>query len=160
MSHTQKRCRRKHTCIVEQHVYATETRNSSSYYAVDRPRTPDVTRDLKNVFARGIYALRSLCTKSHLACEAGVSIKPGAQAPGSDHQKPPKPVNTGDSVKFPVFRPLSRARALFIWHVNLGLAPQALCLRLLSQAKKYGSISLFVQSGSAQSSPANPRAGH
>jgi hypothetical protein len=86
MSHTQKRCRRKHTCIVEQHVYATETRNSSSYYAVDRPRTPDVTRDLKNVFARGIYALRSLCTKSHLACEAGVSIKPGAQAPGSDHQ--------------------------------------------------------------------------
>src|SRR5678816_1717934 len=54
-----------------------------------------------------------------------------------------KPVKTGDSVKVPVFRPLSRAPALFIWHVNLGLAPQALCLRLLSQAKKYHSISTF-----------------
>jgi len=42
---------------------------------------------------------------------------------------------TGDSVKFIVIRPLSRALALY-WHVNLGLAPQALCLRLLSQAKK------------------------
>jgi hypothetical protein len=50
-------------------------------------------------------------------------------------------VKTGDSVKFPVFHPLSRAPVLFIWHVNLGLAPQALCLRLLSQAKKYHSIS-------------------
>jgi len=28
-----------------------------------------------------------LCTKSHSACEAGVSIKPGAQAPGSDHKR-------------------------------------------------------------------------
>jgi hypothetical protein len=46
-------------------------------------------------------------------------------------------------VKSPVFRPLSRAPALFIWHVNLGLAPQALCLRLLSQAKKYHTISTF-----------------
>jgi hypothetical protein len=35
-----------------------------------------------------------------------------------------------------------------MWHVNLGLAPQALCLRLLSQAKKYHSISPFVQSAS------------
>jgi hypothetical protein len=35
----------------------------------------------------------------------------------------------------------------FYWHVNLGLAPQALCLRLLSQAKKYHSISFFVKAG-------------
>ena len=64
------------------------------------------------------------CTKSHSACEAGVSIKPGAQAPGSDHKRHTEARETGDSVKFPVFRPLSRAPALFIWHVNLGLAPQ------------------------------------
>jgi len=38
-------------------------------------------------------------------------------------------VKTGDSVKFIGCRPLSRAR--FINRCYLGLAPQALCLRLL-----------------------------
>ena len=33
----------------------------------------------------------------------------------------------------------------FYGHVNLGLAPQALCLRLLSQATKHHLISTFVQ---------------
>ncbi len=83
--------------------------------------------------------------KSRLACEAGVSIKPGAQAPGSDHNDKPGARETGDSVKFTCFRPLPRAPALLLAR-NLGLAPQALCLRLLSQAKKYHSIRLFVQS--------------
>jgi hypothetical protein len=54
-----------------------------------------------------------------------------------------EPVKTGDSVKFPVFRPLSRAPTLFIRHVNLGLAPQALCLRLLRRLRKYHTISTF-----------------
>jgi hypothetical protein len=52
-------------------------------------------------------------------------------------------VKTGGSLKCTIFRPLSRAPASSYWHVNLGLAPQALCLRLLSQAKKPHSISAF-----------------
>jgi hypothetical protein len=55
-------------------------------------------------------------------------------------------VKTGDSVKFPVFRPLSRAPAPFIWHVNLGLAPQALCLRLLRRLRNVIRFRVFVQS--------------
>src|SRR5215204_1402811 len=55
--------------------------------------------------------------KSRAACEAGVSkareagdsIKPGAQAPGSDHKRTTGARETGDSVKFTGFRPLSRA---------------------------------------------------
>src|SRR5215213_9619035 len=61
-------------------------------------------------------------------------IVSGAQAPGSDH-KNARARETGDSVKFTGFRPLSRAPNSFYWYLNLGLAPQALCLRLLSQAK-------------------------
>src|SRR5215213_2212704 len=80
-----------------------------------------------------------LCTKSRSACEAGVSIKPGAQAPGSDHKKQARARETGERVKFTGFRPLSRAPTSY-WYLNLGLAPQALCLRLLSQAKKHHSI--------------------
>jgi len=34
-----------------------------------------------------------------LACEAGASIKPGAQAPGSKHNRFLKPANAGDSPK-------------------------------------------------------------
>src|SRR5215204_5361665 len=87
--------------------------------------------------------------KSRSACEAGVrkareagdSIKPGAQAPGSDHKKQARARETGDRVKFTGFRPLSRAPT-FYWYLNLGLAPQALCLCLLSQAKKHHSSRL------------------
>src|SRR5215210_6169729 len=49
-------------------------------------------------------------------------------------QKQARARETGDSVKFTGFRPLSRAPT-FYWYLNLGLAPQALCLRLVSQAK-------------------------
>ena len=38
------------------------------------------------------FLLTGLCTKSRSACEAGISIKPGAQAPGSDHKNKPEPV--------------------------------------------------------------------
>ena len=65
-----------------------------------------------------------LCTKSHSACEAGVSIKPGAQAPGSDYKDMPEPVKTGDCVKFFSLSPAIAGSCPFIWHVNLGLAPR------------------------------------
>ena len=74
-----------------------------------------------------------LCTKSLtklLACEAGVGIKPGAQAPGQLFKKRFEPVKTGDSVN--VFRlspAIAGSRPGCDWY--LGLAPQALCLRLL-----------------------------
>src|SRR5215212_11374020 len=71
------------------------------------------------------------------AREAGDSIKPGAQAPGSDHKGQRE-----------IYR-LSPAVAgfeLFYWYLNLGLAPQALCFRLLSQAKKHHSIPNLILS--------------
>src|SRR5215212_9008346 len=92
--------------------------------------------------------------KSRSAREAGDSIKPGAQAPGSDHKKQARARETGDSVKFTGFRPLSRAPTFFYWYLNLGLAPQALCCRplrglyaygLLSQAKKHHSIEFLCK---------------
>ena len=43
-------------------------------------------------------------------------------------------MNRATACNFQPFRPLSRARP-FYWDINLGLAPQALCLRLLSQAR-------------------------
>src|SRR5215212_6575069 len=60
MGYTQKRCRREHAGIVEQDVYATETRNSSSCDAFNSLWTPDVACYVKNVFAGGIYAQCSL----------------------------------------------------------------------------------------------------
>jgi hypothetical protein len=44
-------------------------------------------------------------------------------------------VNTGDSANFTGLSP-AVAGSVVHWAINLGLAPQALCLRLLSQAKK------------------------
>ena len=121
----------------------------------------------QEVHRESLYLRRELCAKSHSACEAGVSIKPGAQAPGSDHKDTPKPVKTGDSVKFQSFahcrglrpflfgtltwglRPRLYAYACYRRLRHLGLAPQALCLRLLSHAKKYHSISTLGQSPSS-----------
>src|SRR3569832_873319 len=55
---------------------------------------------------------------------------------------------TGDSVKCEVFRPLSRALAHFFGSINLGLAPQALCFRLLRRLRSIIQFRLLVQSPS------------
>ena len=63
------------------------------------------------------HNVEQLCTKSRSACEAGVSkareagdsIKPGAQAPGSDHARTARARETGDSVKLQAF---ARCRGL------------------------------------------------
>ena len=68
--------------------------------------------------------LQAALHKSHSACEAGVSIKPGAQAPGSDHKRQAGARETGDSMKFPIFRPLSRAPALLFGTLTWGLRPR------------------------------------
>ena len=64
MRHIQKRCRLEHARIVEQHVDATETRNSSTYNALNRLWSPDVTCYVNDVFAGGVYAQCSLCQHS------------------------------------------------------------------------------------------------
>jgi hypothetical protein len=51
--------------------------------------------------------------EDHSACEAGVSIKAWGASPRIRyHKDKPEPVKTGDSVKIPVFRPLSQAPPL------------------------------------------------
>src|SRR5215212_7013728 len=74
---------------------------------------------------------------------SGRQHKAWGASPRIRSQKQARARETGDSVKFTGFRPLSRAPTSFYSYVNLGLAPQALCLRLLSQAKKHHSISRF-----------------
>jgi phosphohistidine swiveling domain-containing protein len=70
-----------------------------------------------------VHVLETL-HKSHSAREAGGSIKPGAQAPGSDHKRQAGARETGDSVKFSVFRPLSRALAFLFGTLTWGLRPR------------------------------------
>ena len=97
---------------------------------------------------RGIRPLRQsdlsgLCTKSAvLACEAGASIKPGAQAPGSKHNRFFKPANAGDSPNRDKMilmaancRPFHGLGIRLI--LILGLAPQALCSRLLRRLRQH-----------------------
>ena len=58
------------------------------------------------------------------ACEAGVSIKPGAQAPGSDHKdKPGARENGRQRENLTVFRPLPRAPALLLSRLPGASAP-------------------------------------
>jgi hypothetical protein len=65
-----------------------------------------------------------------LACEAGVSIKPGAQAPGSNRIQGHEPAIAGESLKnVDAAARFTGSTAPLI--VDLGLTPQALCLRLL-----------------------------
>jgi len=80
--------------------------------------------------------------KSHSACEAGVSISLGRK-PQVRSQRQAGARENGRQREIPSLSPAIAGSGPFIWHVNLGLAPQALCLRLLSQAKKYHSISTF-----------------
>ena len=61
-------------------------------------------------------------------CEAGGRIKPGAQAPGKRKRIWDRARKAGDSVYR--LSPAPRARIEFFAPI-LGLAPQALCLRLL-----------------------------
>jgi hypothetical protein len=83
------------------------------------------------------FAQNSLISLKLLACEAGVSIEPGAQAPGADHKNHgSEPVKTGGSVKTRGFRPLSRAGSPK-YDFYLGLAPQALCFRLLRRLSDF-----------------------
>src|SRR5919112_6750749 len=62
---------------------------------------------------------------------AGGSIKPGAQAPGSQIKKSCRAREAGDSAYLIGLSPASRARWLFVSNSILGLAPQALCFRPL-----------------------------
>src|SRR5689334_4055006 len=65
---------------------------------------------------------------------AGVSIKPGAQAPGWQNPFPDEAREAGDSLNHYDCHPFHGLRTILSFLI-LGLAPQALCLRLLSQAK-------------------------
>jgi len=72
------------------------------------------------------------------ACEAGGSIKPGAQAPGSKHNRGFKPANAGDGPNRDKSLMILMAANCRPFHgleirliLILGLAPQALCSRLL-----------------------------
>ncbi|HKG46098.1 MAG TPA: hypothetical protein VKB02_05195, partial [Pyrinomonadaceae bacterium] len=67
-------------------------------------------------------------------------IKPGAQAPGSHYKEKPEPVKRATAESYSL-SPAVAGSDPFYYYVNLGLAPQALYLRLLSQAKKHHSIS-------------------
>jgi hypothetical protein len=75
---------------------ATATDDSESHgkeQNADSKNPPCRISDLLDVIRDTIIHLHPrLCTKSRSACEAGVSIKPGAQAPGSDHKNKPEPV--------------------------------------------------------------------
>jgi len=65
-----------------------------------------------------------------LTCEAGVSIKPGAPAPGSQNEIINSPRKRAIARNALGCHPLSRA-LIPITKPFLGLAPQALCLHLL-----------------------------
>jgi hypothetical protein len=67
------------------------------------------------------------------ACEAGDSIKPGAQAPGSRLEKAIEPVKRATAWNL---QAVTRCRGLsWLSNANLGLAPQALCCRLLRRLR-------------------------
>jgi len=65
--------------------------------------------------------------------EAGDSIKPGAQAPGSDHKNKPEPVKRATARRRSA---VARFAGLnYFGFLILGLAPQALCRHLLRRLK-------------------------
>src|ERR671926_976258 len=119
--------------------------NNYSHFQQNTYSTP-VSPELTGCFWAIILA--ALSAQTCLAREPGGSIKPigslrssvsiklGAQAPGSNHKTNPEPAIAGDSAKFSRLSPGVAGSGSFYWHINLGLAPQALCLRLLSHAKK------------------------
>jgi hypothetical protein len=74
-----------------------------------------------------------------VAREAGVSIKPGAQAPGSLVKNAISPRKRATAVKVASD---ARFAGLFSGFLlaNLGLAPQALCLRPLRGLRLFGVI--------------------
>jgi len=80
--------------------------------------------------------MHGFAQKCGLTCEAGGSIKPGAQAPGSRAQQIFKPANAGDrmnvkkstNLRSKELPPISWARK-FNLILILGLAPQALGFR-------------------------------
>ena len=83
--------------------------------------------------------------KTRLACEAGVSIKPGAQAPGQPNKIKPRARETGDSAvaRFAGSRP-------FFFYSFLGLAPQALFCRPLRGLGAPHPLALLAFAGSGR----------
>jgi hypothetical protein len=75
------------------------------------------------------------------ACEAGVSIKPGAQAPGSDHKKQPGARETGDSVSLQAVAAGFMLRGLELIFISFSWG---LCPRLYAVARFAGSIPIFI----------------
>ena len=83
------------------------------------------------------FSERGFCTK-YLACEAGVRIKPGAQAPGSNYKTNPEPAIAGDSARFLRLSPAVAGSALFIGTLTWGLRPRLYayaCYRRLRKIK-------------------------
>jgi hypothetical protein len=81
---------------------------------------------------------------SVLACDSRRKHEAWGPSPRISKRKCIGARETGDSVKLSSF---ARCRGLypFYRHVNLGLAPQALCLHLLSRVKKHHSISTVCE---------------
>ena len=76
-------------------------------------------------------------------CEAGDSIKPGAQAPGRARQRIRQPMKWAAAVSVLRCRPLTRA-SFELCHSILGLAPQAICCHLLRRLKQHAITPLPV----------------
>ncbi len=94
----------------------------------------------------GAQAPGSENKKALRAREAGGSIKPGAQAPGSDHKRQAGARETGDSVKFSVFRPLSRAPAFLFGTLTWGLRPRLYAYACYRRLRNFIRFRLFEQS--------------
>src|SRR5215204_1428778 len=67
----------------------------------------------------------STVRKKSLSLRSRRKHKAWGASPRIRSQKQARARETGDSVKFTGFRPLSRAPTSFYWYLNLGLAPQA-----------------------------------
>ena len=84
--------------------------------------------------------------KSHSACEAGVSIKPGVQAPGSDHKRQAGARENGRQREISSLSPAVAGSGPFIFTLTWGLRPRLYAYACYRRLRNIIPFRLFVQS--------------
>ena len=84
--------------------------------------------------------------RARSACEAGVSLKPEAQAPGSDLKDKPAARKTGDSVKLQLSPAVAGSSPFGVGALTWGLRPRLYAYACYRRLRNIIRFRLFVQS--------------